>query len=343
MTDLLINELKIFAKSLSVLIVEDDAALREELDGFISCFFYKTVTAENGLKALELYKKDRFDIVITDLRMPDMNGMELAKEIKTLNKNQIVMVLSGYIDEFVIELIDIGIDTLLLKPYKFEVLLQKLLKHSENIILKKDFEKLVVSKSLTKVSKKETSPEKSFSNNKILSVDTLADEVTNSKVGDDFIENFKLTHVKSDDIDKNMWRYISEEIESLNFEFEEITNLILLNGIDTEIIKNLGRIFNKYYQNLSLITELNSFAKIFIDLADTFHHFDISTINQDEHEIFDVFEYFYEDLNKFFYVVFIENQVENINYLTDSLKSSVIQIKVKLKVMELEEDELELF
>lgn len=56
------------------------------------------------LEALELYKKNRFDIVITDLNMPKMDGVELSKQIRTLNKDQVIIVLSGYIDDYVIDL-----------------------------------------------------------------------------------------------------------------------------------------------------------------------------------------------------------------------------------------------
>ena len=353
MKNKVIDELKIFAKNLTVLVVEDDNSLREEIKELISCFFYKVTTAKDGQEALEKYKSKRFDLVITDLRMPNMDGLELSREIKTINSKQTVMVLSGYIDEFVIELIDIGIDSLVLKPYDFDKFMQKLLKHSENIVLRKDFEKLIVNKSLhnetlelsKKPAKIETTKEiKSIKKDKGFErIDSLASKVAEQKV--DFIEEFKQSHITSEDIDKNMWKYISEDIENLNFEFEEVINYILLNGINEDLVRQLAKIFNKYYQNLSLINELHDFATIFLDLSDTFYHdVDLNKLDENKSSIFDTFEFFYEDLTNFFFVVFVNNETENIHYLTDSLKASVTQIKIKLGLEKLEEeDELELF
>ena len=112
-----INELKFFASSLNILIVEDDKELNESLKDLLETFFKAVDVSKDGLEALNKYKMNRYDIVLTDINMPKMNGIKLAKEIRILNYEQCILVLSAYIDDFVIDLIDIGIQGLILKPF----------------------------------------------------------------------------------------------------------------------------------------------------------------------------------------------------------------------------------
>jgi len=74
-------------------------------------------TAKDGSEGLELFKKKKYDIVITDIKMPVMNGMVMARELKALNKNIPVIVTTAYNDaDFLIECIDIGVNQFILKP-----------------------------------------------------------------------------------------------------------------------------------------------------------------------------------------------------------------------------------
>ncbi len=68
--------------SKKILVVDDDASVREMLDDFLSGLGYEVVTAENGLKALELIIEDDFDMLITDLQMPVMDGYSLVMRVR---------------------------------------------------------------------------------------------------------------------------------------------------------------------------------------------------------------------------------------------------------------------
>ncbi len=80
--------------SKKILVVDDDASVREMLDDFLSGLGYEIVTAENGLKALELITEGGFDMLITDLQMPEMDGYSLVmrvRDVLRLEKMPILM------------------------------------------------------------------------------------------------------------------------------------------------------------------------------------------------------------------------------------------------------------
>ena len=329
----IVSDLKVFGKHLSLLVVEDEPEIREELLGFFECFFKHVKCAKDGKEALELYKKSRFDIVITDLNMPKMDGIELSKEIRTLNKDQVIIVLSGYIDDYVVDLIDIGIQALIIKPYKLQNFLQKILVQCENVVLRKAFNKMKLSKTSETKSSEEMQP-------KLLVVNSIAKELVETRKKE---QETVINHKIHEEIDDTMWIHIKEDILELNFEYEDVINSILLNGFSENYKEVLVKIFNKYYSNLSHLANLNDLAKIFLELSELVDSLDLNLLKNGNIEVFDTLEFFYEDIINFFNIVFIEKETKDIHYLTDSLKSSVEQMKCNLGLSTLEEDELEFF
>lgn len=102
-------------KRARILVVDDDASMRKiishELEG------YAVGTANDGIHGLELFKSGEFDLVVTDLKMPNMGGMELLAEILIINPEAKVIVISGYIDEPTRNLLmQIGAAAVLEKP-----------------------------------------------------------------------------------------------------------------------------------------------------------------------------------------------------------------------------------
>lgn len=137
----LAKDLKYYAKDLIVLIAEDDIQVAADTKDILYMFFKEVQVAHNGLEALSMYKKNSFDIVLTDLEMPKMGGVELAREIRILSQSQTIFVNSAYVDRYVVELFDIGIQGLFIKPFKTDEFFQKILVHCENIKLKKEMDK----------------------------------------------------------------------------------------------------------------------------------------------------------------------------------------------------------
>lgn len=83
----------------SILLAEDEPGVRQALDMLLSLDHHRVTVAENGAVALDLFTQGKFDLVITDLRMPVMRGDELAVRIKQLAPQQPVLMLTAFAEE----------------------------------------------------------------------------------------------------------------------------------------------------------------------------------------------------------------------------------------------------
>jgi DNA-binding NtrC family response regulator len=107
-----------------ILIVDDEARILLLLQSLLKANGYETVTAKDGLEALELIKKNTFDLIITDLRMSPMDGMSLFREVKTLFSAMPVILLTAYASvETAIEAMKLGAFDYLTKPFKVDELM----------------------------------------------------------------------------------------------------------------------------------------------------------------------------------------------------------------------------
>lgn len=110
--------------NISLLFVDDNATIRKLYKRLLEKHVNHLYIAENGLHGLELYQKHKPDLVITDMVMPVMNGLEMVKEIKKVAPDAKFVVMSAYSekDSFV-ESIHLGIDGYLMKPVEAKKLL----------------------------------------------------------------------------------------------------------------------------------------------------------------------------------------------------------------------------
>ena len=76
-----------------ILVVDDDAGVREALSEFLLSLGYVVVVVENGEEALAEYKKSEFDVVMADLIMPNMDGMELLRRIREMKNNEVIFLM----------------------------------------------------------------------------------------------------------------------------------------------------------------------------------------------------------------------------------------------------------
>ncbi|MBS4050953.1 MAG: PAS domain S-box protein [Methylomonas sp.] len=119
-----------------VLYVEDDLETREELQSILELYVAELYTAKNGKEGLALYKQHKPDIVVTDIQMPEMNGLSMAADIKTLNSEQQIVVLSAYNDvEYLFRALELEIQHYITKPISVERLLNKLAEMTEQMDL----------------------------------------------------------------------------------------------------------------------------------------------------------------------------------------------------------------
>lgn len=80
----------------NILIVDDEAMIRRALDKFLGDLGYKTWTAENGREGLEVIKKEPIDLVLVDLMMPEMNGVELIRNIKEVSPSTVCIIMTAF-------------------------------------------------------------------------------------------------------------------------------------------------------------------------------------------------------------------------------------------------------
>jgi signal transduction histidine kinase len=85
-------------RNISILIVDDEEDIRDVLEIALKDSGYTVFLAENGVKALEIFKSARPDIVITDIKMPVMDGIELLRRIKRENSSTQVLMITGHGD-----------------------------------------------------------------------------------------------------------------------------------------------------------------------------------------------------------------------------------------------------
>jgi len=126
-----------------VLVVEDEDVIRRNIVNFIKRFstdFEVVGDAENGLRALEIYNENEPDIVITDILMPQMDGIQLIEKLRQDNREIAFIIISGY-DEFAYaqSAMRLNVFDYLLKPFLPQQLADVLLKVKESIDRRRNF------------------------------------------------------------------------------------------------------------------------------------------------------------------------------------------------------------
>lgn len=107
-------------KSLTLLYAEDNDKIRETTLRTLEIFFKKVYTARNGVEALNIYNKTTINVLLLDYIMPDIDGYELAMEIRKTNESIPIIICSGYTDkDKLLNAIKIGAINYIEKPLKF--------------------------------------------------------------------------------------------------------------------------------------------------------------------------------------------------------------------------------
>jgi diguanylate cyclase len=134
-----IKRLKEMGSSCSVLYVEDEADLAAQAIDFLRKIFAVVIHAANGSEGLATYKQGVYDLVITDILMPQMNGIEMSRQIRQINGSQVIIVVSAHKDmNDMIDVLNIGVDGYLLKPVSYENLINELGRTLKNIVARKE-------------------------------------------------------------------------------------------------------------------------------------------------------------------------------------------------------------
>ena len=108
-----------------ILVIEDEEELRELFSDMLTFNGYEVETASDGHRGIELFKHAEFDIVFTDLRMPEMSGWEVAENIKKIRQETPVALITGWeVKQKDSELKASGVDLVVKKPFRVNEVLQ---------------------------------------------------------------------------------------------------------------------------------------------------------------------------------------------------------------------------
>lgn len=127
------------------LIVDDERHILEYLSAQLKHYGYRTITAADAKQAISLLKSNKPDIALIDIRLPDINGIELSKKISGLIPHVIIILMTGYPNiEDALQNVENQIFDYLIKPFKTQQLLMSLKrskKYAELIQQNSDYKK----------------------------------------------------------------------------------------------------------------------------------------------------------------------------------------------------------
>jgi len=344
-----------FSKSLNALYVEDDSAILENYAKVFKEFFASLQTAQDGQEGLEKYKDGSFDLVITDINMPRMDGIEMIGHILKENPEQTIIVTSAHDEsDYLLKLIDLGIEKFLIKPVDFSKMLNVLMRTCKNIYEVKEFKEYqsrietenLVSAGLVKELHKKNDElenviyqltrnqnvnitlvdgiekEKEFSHNEL---EFYAPEV-DSQSAKDFVETF------AGDLDT-----FNDHLESIEETLELLIHQKLLDPND-QSAQELAIAFNDYGQHIASLYKFNNLAQGLKNFAAV-----LAQVNDPEllKEMKTFLFGIADSLNKWRSEVLIKQSAKDIHFLDSSIISDCMQTESLLSQESHEDDNID--
>ncbi len=119
-------------KDFTVLYAEDEPGIREQISHFLAPRCARLIVAENGAQALELFRTERPDLLVSDIMMPEMDGLALAARIKEISPITPVILMTAFSDtDYLVRAIEIGVGDYVIKPVSLERLQRTLERNAE--------------------------------------------------------------------------------------------------------------------------------------------------------------------------------------------------------------------
>lgn len=134
----------------AILIVDDDTNLRETLEKLLSFLGFTTRSTSNGIEALKILKEDNLTFLVTDMKMPEMDGMELIQKVSQDFSEISIIAMTGYAEGYrYIDVINAGATDFIKKPFGVEELEAKIKRIIDERNLRKELNRLSITDSLT--------------------------------------------------------------------------------------------------------------------------------------------------------------------------------------------------
>lgn len=123
------------AMPIDVLFVEDEKLMRDSISDIIRRRVNKVYVADDGVSGLDVFSKNHPHIVFTDIRMPNMNGLEMLEEIRKIDDSVKVIVISAHTEtDYLQKAINLGVDGFLMKPINIDMVIDQISKFSQQIV-----------------------------------------------------------------------------------------------------------------------------------------------------------------------------------------------------------------
>ena len=107
----------------TLVIVDDEAGIVEEVKSFFQEEGYQVYTADSGEQGIKVIRRRKPDIVLIDMKLPDISGIEVLKATKEISPQSKIIVITGYVDQALIDQAEkLGRDAFLPKPFDLETL-----------------------------------------------------------------------------------------------------------------------------------------------------------------------------------------------------------------------------
>ncbi|MBN2372772.1 response regulator [bacterium] len=114
-------------KDINILIVDDDKGVRSFIERALKSQGFNIDIAEDGYEGFEKSIKNHFHIILMDIKMPNMNGIEAIEAIRQVDPRQLIIIISAYIDSKNVQRAkEFGVYKLIEKPFEFGVLMEAL-------------------------------------------------------------------------------------------------------------------------------------------------------------------------------------------------------------------------
>lgn len=116
-------------KNKNVLFVEDDLIMLEQINELLGMMFKSVYSAKNGKDAFELFQEENIDLIISDIKMPIMDGLTLIEKIRRTNYNISIILLTNHSEkDYLLHAANLSIDGYIVKPIEFEDFTQTIVK-----------------------------------------------------------------------------------------------------------------------------------------------------------------------------------------------------------------------
>jgi DNA-binding response OmpR family regulator len=329
------NQLKNYATGKRLLIVDDNKMTRKIFENFFKSYFSFVVLARDGIEALRVYDKYRFDLIISDVKMPKMDGIEFSRIIKDKNPDQPIIIISSVEDkDSFINLIDIGVDAFVQKPLKGDILGTKVVNILEHQFFRDQINaynnKVAIDEFIKKnnISLHHKENTKSVSEVKKEKIAQTIESETPKEQESEY--SAKVFMEKATKAQININDTISSMLESLEM-LEDNVSKILLDGVDEDTIEELARIFSNLYGDIQMFDDLNNIGDTIFEIHEFFlAHANLDDFSEDQIDAFEMVQFILDDISNIIYGIFIKQNIKDIRVHENLLKNSVEQIKLKL-------------